>query len=87
MRRYAARVTRLERALSIDAHAPVGCQHRITVFSWLPDPKQKSEYHGGDVMCVECRAPMGVVNITFLSSGRPEARHAHGAVTGGPSAR
>ena len=74
--RYAARVARLERALSVDTHAATGCQHRITVHSYQPDPESKSEYHGGDVMCIECRAPMGVVNITFLSSGHPEARYA-----------
>ena len=67
MRRYAARVARLERALSIDAHAPAECQHNITVLSWEPDPEQKSEYHGGDVMCVECRTEMRVVHITLVS--------------------
>ena len=84
MRRYAARVARLERALSIDAHAPVRCQHSITVYSWQPDPKQKSEYHDGEVLCVKCRAAIRVVNITFVSAGRSQARYAQGVVTGPP---
>ena len=84
MRRFAARVARLERALSIDARAPAGCQHSITVFSWQPDPKSKSQYHGGAVLCIECRTAIRVVSITLLSSSRPEARHAQGVATGAP---
>ena len=84
MRRFAARVARLERALSIDAHAPTECQHSITVFSWQPDPKSKSEYHGGEVLCIECRTAIRVVNITFVSPSPPEARCAQGVATGEP---
>lgn len=84
MRRFAARIARLERALSIDAHAPAGCQHSITVFSWQPDPKSKSEYHRGAVLCIECRTAIRVVSITLLSSSRPEARYAQDVATGSP---
>ena len=82
MRRYAARVARLERALSIDAHAPARCQHSISVFSWQPDPIFKSEYHGGEVLCIKCRTAIRVVHITFVSAGRSQARHAQGVITG-----
>ena len=84
MRRFAARVARLERVLSIDAHAPAGCPHSITVFSWQPDPKSKSQYHHGEVLCIECRTAIPVVHVTLVPPGRPEARYARGVATGSP---
>ena len=42
-----------------------------------PDPEQKSEYHGGDVMCVECRTEMRVVHITLVSPLDPPGGLAH----------